>query len=163
MTSEMTFSLAYNNQLEFGLRALVILSHVYPHECDLEKLSYLDYIIVHSGDFNEYLKSIHAPIPYRSTEVLVRREQMKRGINLLCNYGLAMPVFLEKGFYYRISEEGVPFLDSLAEAYVKYVDERASWAVREFGKYSSSELSNLICEANIDGDAEIVFQTGVLV
>lgn len=141
---------AFNNHIEFGLRALIILKNTFPNACDIDRLSILDYIVVHSGDFGEALPSLHAPIPNRNHELYVRRIAMSMGLELLNQYGLVTPILDVKGVGYVISDDGEPFLDMLREPYGKHVQERAKWVIQEYSSYDNSHLTAIIIESNND-------------
>jgi hypothetical protein len=147
----------FNNEIEYGLRALIILQNIFPNRCDLDILACLDYLVVHSGDFNPDLKSVHAPLPGRKEEIFIRRNLLEKGLNLLMNYCLVKPIYLPEGVYYQISDEGEPFLDSLNENYTYFVKKRAMWAVKEFGG-SEVELIRAKIKNSLDSiDSEIAF------
>ena len=152
-------NLAFNNHVEYGLRALAILKHLYPSSGDLDKLACVDYIVVHSGDFSNSLNSLHAPIPHRSSELYIRRSLMRDGLNLLCQYGLVSVINDESGFQYLLTEEGEPFLDMLSSEYLEHVQKRAKWAVSEYGMLDSESLRRSIQQSFNGTDAEIAFRT----
>lgn len=147
----------FNNHVEYGLRALIILKQIYPGRCDLSHISCLDYLVVHSGDFNSSLKSIHAPTPNRKEEIYIRRSLFEEALKLLSRYCLVKPVFLAEGIYYEITDEGEPFLDSLSEEYTALVDERAAWAVKEYGDMDVDSLRRTIKESIGSISSEIAF------
>ncbi|HAS6345124.1 ABC-three component system middle component 2 [Vibrio vulnificus] len=155
-------NLAFNNHVEYGLRALAILKYLYPTYGDLDKLACLDYIVVHSGDFSNSLDSLHAPIPHRSSELYIRRSLMRDGLKLLCQYGLASIINDESGLQYVLTEEGEPFLDMLGSEYVEHVQKRAKWAVSEFGLLDSESIRRSIQQSFNGTDAEIAFRTHIL-
>lgn len=152
----------FNNRIEYGLRALVILQAMYPSRCDLNYLSCLDYLVVHSGDFNNYLKSLHAPVPNRKNEIYIRRNLIEEGLKLLSLYCLVRPVYLPDGIYYEITDEGEPFLDSLSEEYTSQVRLRASWAVDEFEGLDATMLRKKIGSALESKDSDIAFHMDFL-
>lgn len=130
----------FNNNIEYGLRAILLLQAMYPKKCDLDLLSYLDYIVVHSGDFDKELYSLHAPIPNRKNEVLIRRSLLEGGLKLYSNYCFVKPVYEPNGIFYELTEECEPFLDSLSEEYTKQVKLRAKWAVEKYSLMNLKEL-----------------------
>src|SRR4051794_18613760 len=78
---------AFNSPLETGVRALTILEAAFPNSCDLQRLVELDYLVVHSGDVGGP-ESLHAPLPLRAGELLVRRELIEKGLLLMMSRGL---------------------------------------------------------------------------
>lgn len=152
----------FNNEVEYGLRTLVLLLYLYPETYDLTQLVYLDYLLVHSGDFNDDLKSLHAPIPYRKEEIYIRRSLIENGINLFSSKGLIDIEFNLSGINYRATEEAQPFVDSLVEDYTTLLKERAEWIAGYFSKYRVEELSNLVKNTNEKENQDIVFKVNLI-
>src|SRR5260370_20026328 len=88
--------IAFNNPLESALRSLVLLVEAHPSGCDLQKLVYFDYLLVHSADAGGP-ESLHPATPNRSGELLVRRGLLNAGLMLLLGRGLAQRQFGERG------------------------------------------------------------------
>ena len=61
----------FNSPFEAGVRSLAILVAAFPEAYDLQRLVEMDYLVVHSGDVNGPA-SLHAPLPMRAGELLVR-------------------------------------------------------------------------------------------
>jgi hypothetical protein len=135
----------FNTPLETGVRSLTILDALFPHECDLHRLVTFDYFVVHSGDAGGP-RSIHAPLPLRSAELLVRRGLVERGLLLMQARGLVARELTENGFFYRATEFSTPFLSSLQASYLQRVRERASWVAETFGAISDIELAKIVRE-----------------
>jgi len=72
----------FNSPLETGVRSLAILVAAYPASFDLQRLVEMDYLVVHSGDAGGP-KSLHAPLPLRAGELLVRRGLIEKGLLLI--------------------------------------------------------------------------------
>ena len=83
----------FNSPLEIGLRVLYVLSELYPKGCDLQRLVYYDYILVHSNDVPSGPKSIHPNTPHRTAEILVKRELVKKGLTLMNSKQLIKSIF----------------------------------------------------------------------
>lgn len=147
----------FNNNIDMGLRALSILQFAYPKSYDLSKLVFLDYIIVHSGDFNSPFKSLHAPVPNRKSEVYIRRSLLEQGILLFSKYGLVIPQFLAEGVFYLMADSGEPYLDSLGEEYTTMLKLRAEWVVCKYGKYSAEQLREIVTNSTENLHQEIAF------
>lgn len=69
----------FNSPLETGLRSVAILAEACPDEFDLQRLLYLDYLVVHSSDADGPT-SLHPNTPLRNGELLVRRGLIERGL-----------------------------------------------------------------------------------
>ena len=99
----------FNSALETGIRSLAILVAAYPEPFDLERLIEMDYLVVHSGDADGP-ESLHAPLPMRAGELLVRRGLIEKGLLLMMSRHLVRRVPAEEGFNYIAGEAAAPFL-----------------------------------------------------
>lgn len=133
----------FNTPLETGVRALVVLDALFPDSSDLQRLVTFDYLVVHSGDAGGP-QSIHAPLPLRSGELLVRRGLIERGLLLMESRGLVRREPSSAGFYYRATEQSTPFLSALQSKYVGRLVNRAEWAAETFGSFGEAELNTLV-------------------
>lgn len=132
----------FNSPLETGVRALSILEAAHPDGCDLQRLVELDYLVVHSGDA-EGPESLHAPLPMRAGELLVRREIIERGLLLMASRGLVERVATPSGIFYRASEAAAPYMSALSAPYSTELRARASWAVQAFGHMNTDALRKI--------------------
>jgi hypothetical protein len=130
---------AFNSPLETGVRSLSILVAAFPLLFDLQRLVELDYLVVHSGDANGP-DSLHAPLPLRAGELLVRRELIANGLLLMMSRNLVVRTPSPVGIEYGASDAAAPFLMMLESDYSLRLRERAQWAVQEFGSLSSDEI-----------------------
>jgi hypothetical protein len=69
--SEAPIERLFNTPLECGLRLLYLLNASKPKKLDLQRLITYDYLLVHSGDVDDSLGSLHPAVPFRGTEWLV--------------------------------------------------------------------------------------------
>lgn len=138
----------FNSPLESGLRTLILLNHSYPKAMDTQKLVALDYLLVHSGDANGP-QSIHPPTPLRAGEFLVRHELIKQGIMLLLSRSLITRELKDNGIYFKASNSGAAFLDSLKSDYITSLREVADWVIENFGSMSEHKLEAFF-KKNID-------------
>ncbi len=121
----------FNSPLETGVRALTILEACFPEALDIQRLIELDYLVVHSGDAGGP-KSLHAALPLRSGELLVRREVVADGLALMMSRGLVLREPKSNGIFYKAAETVVPFLASLTNVYTQDLRDRAAWAASNF-------------------------------
>jgi hypothetical protein len=135
-----TVNAPFNSPLECGLRTLVLLAAAQPSACDLQRLVFYDYLLVHSGDVPDGPESIHPPTPLRSGEALVRRHWIERGLLLMISRELISRTFSENGILYQASPLSDPFLGYMEQPYTKKLQERAAWVVATFGFYSDHQL-----------------------
>lgn len=129
----------FNSPLETGIRSLEILVAAYPAAFDLERLIEMDYLVVHSGDADGP-ESLHAALPMRAGELLVRRGLIEKGLLLMTSRNLIQRISAEDGFHYIAGEGAAPFLSSLTSTYSQRLKERAQWAVERFSGVTTSEI-----------------------
>ena len=137
----MSVDMTFNSPLECGLRALALLeASGRDHACDLQRLVFFDYLLVHSGDVTNGPPSIHPATPLRSGEALVRRQWLERGLLLMLSRELIQRNFSDAGIDYTASDITTAFLTYLEQPYTRRLRERAEWVVSQFGGYSSADL-----------------------
>lgn len=133
----------FNSPLETGLRSLAILDAAFPKQFDLQRLVELDYLVVHSADIDGP-SSLHAPLPYRAGELLVRRALIERGLIMMISRGLIERQITVDGFEYIASDLTAPYLSSLSAPYTIQLRERAKWLVGNFAGFTTDDLRKLI-------------------
>ena len=132
----------FNSALEIGLRALALLTALYPQAIDLQAMVELDYLMIHSGDADGP-ESLHPPLPMRSGEMLVRRSMLERGVLLMISRGLIARESNVSGFSYRATDAAQPLLDALASPYVQALRSRAKWVAEAFGSMAADDLARV--------------------
>jgi hypothetical protein len=139
----------FNSPLEVGLRTLYILNELYPRGCDLQRLVYYDYILVHSNDVPNGPKSIHPSIPHRTSEILIKRDLVKKGLTLMNSKQLIIAIFDKTGIIYSATELTKPFLEYNNSEYASQLKNVSNWLVNKFEAYSDEKLS-LFIKNNMD-------------
>ena len=124
------------------MRSLAILVAAFPAAFDLQRLVEMDYLVVHSGDADGP-QSLHAPLPLRAGELLVRRGLIEKGLILMMSRGLVQRIPADDGFSYVAAETAAPFIASLTADYSRRLCERAEWAVRRFQYVTTNEIRHL--------------------
>lgn len=132
----------FNSALETGIRSLAILVAAHPAAFDLERLVEMDYLVVHSGDVNGPA-SLHAALPMRAGELLVRRGLIEKGLLLMTSRNLIQRILAEDGFNYVAGDAAAPFLASLISIYSQRLKERAQWAVDRFTDMTTFEIRQI--------------------
>lgn len=132
----------FNSPLETGVRSLAILVAAFPAPFDLQRLVEMDYLVVHSGDADGP-KSLHAPLPLRAGELLVRRGLIEKGLILMTSRGLVQRLHDDDGFSYVAGETAAPFIASLTTDYSRRLRERAEWAVSRFQDAPTEEIRRI--------------------
>ncbi|MCW6091725.1 hypothetical protein FC826_02985 [Clostridium botulinum] len=131
-----------NTPVELGMRALVILSLNQEIDFDLERLIYYDYISTHLSDYNEQFKSLHPSSPYRSGEVLAKREIMRKGLLFLIKKDLIYILFNSDGIIYRPNKYSMHFLNEFKSPYLQQLINHASNGSNLLNDKSIEELRN---------------------
>ena len=129
----------FNSPLETGIRSLSILVAAHPAPLDLERLVEMDYLVVHSGDASGP-ESLHAALPMRAGELLIRRALIEKGLLLMTSRNLIQQIPTEDGFNYVAGDTAAPFLASLTSTYSQRLIERAQWAIERFEGVTTSEI-----------------------
>jgi hypothetical protein len=149
----------FNTPLETGIRMLALLD-VSRAACDLQRLSFYDYLVVHSADVQGGPESIHPATPHRSGEFLVRRGLVERALLLMLSRGLVARAFSSDGISYSATRLTKPFLDHLEAPYTRLLRDRAVWVVERFGGMSDSSLRGYFSEHLGEWGAEFIRDTG---
>ena len=129
----------FNSPLEAGIRTVAILVPAHPRALDVTRLVAFDYIAVHSGDIGGP-ESLHPQLPHRSSELLVRRNIIERGLHLMIHRGLVERRADASGISYRAGELAETFLSALTAPYVTALRESGEWVIRTFGDMSEDTL-----------------------
>ena len=133
----------FNSPLETGLRSLAILEAAFPNCYDLQRLVEMDYLVVHSSDVGGPA-SLHAPLPLRAGELLVRRQLIERGLLLMMSKGLIERRTASDGIEYVAGDTASPYLASLTAPYTLQLRERARWLVDNLASFTTEEIRGLI-------------------
>ena len=106
------FGYLFNSQLEAGIRAVIILELLRPEVADLSEMVLFDHVVVHSHDIGGP-RSLHAEVPARKGELLVRRRLVESGLELMRRCHLVEKDCNEFGFVWRASDNVGKALKSL--------------------------------------------------
>lgn len=131
----------FNSSLETGIRSIALLEAVYPSSLDLQRLIEYDYLTVHSGDAGGPT-SLHAPLPLRTGEILVRRTIVESGLRLMMSRDLAKQTPTTNGILYCATDNTRAFLSTLKTPYIIKLLERAKWVVEYFSSFDDKNLFN---------------------
>jgi hypothetical protein len=134
----------FNTPIEVGLRALIILNEASPASMDLNKLVIYDYLVTHSSDIDNCMKSLHPSIPHRSGEIIIKRKVMQEGINLMYSRELLDIEYTQNGVYYKANELSSYFIKYLNSSYAQDVIKYTRWLNEKFKHYSDEELYEYI-------------------
>jgi hypothetical protein len=137
----------FNSALETGIRALVVLEAFYPRQCDLLEMTWLDHLVVHTGDLDGQdapPHSLHPDLPTRFGELLVRRQLVEKSLRLMQEVHLIDVFETEDGITFGASEDAPSYLDLLQAPYSVALKERAQWMAKRFAGMSRGEMRRLI-------------------
>lgn len=137
---------AFNSKLETGIRALVVLDAFYPRRCDLAEVTWLDYLVVHTGDLDgqNVPESLHPDLPNRAGELLVRRQLVEQSLRIMQQMHLIEVFECETGIEFCASEDAPSYLDLLQAPYSLALKERAKWMANHFVDQTATEMRSLI-------------------
>jgi hypothetical protein len=143
-----------NGPVEMALRTLVLLTTL-GDPVDLDQLIAFDFLAIHSGDVEEGPASLHPPSPHRDSELLVRRQLVLDGLQVLVARALVEREFGEEGITYRTTPGGLFLADHFESPYAKELGARAEWIANRFGALSNSQVRALI-SVETDSRLELV-------
>ncbi|KJK04618.1 hypothetical protein UB44_03320 [Burkholderiaceae bacterium 26] len=147
---EHNYSAAYpfNSTLETGIRALVVLEAFYPRRCDLLEMTWLDHLVVHTGDLGgqDVPESLHPDLPNRTGELLVRRQLVEQSLRMMQQVHLVEVFETEAGIEFSASEDAPSYLDLLQAPYSVALKQRARWMAERFAALDTTEIRSLVEE-----------------
>ena len=148
----------FNNEIEMGLRILVILKRIYPNSLDKEMINYYSYFCLHSKDIGDS-DSLHPDVPNRFGELSVKMKIIHRSIKILILKGLVKQVYIKSGVEYKATEDTTPFLDNLTENYFKELTQKAEWVCHKIGRLSTKEIKYYVNENKYKWGSELSYCT----
>jgi hypothetical protein len=134
----------FNSDVETGIRALIVLDALHPRECNIAELTWFDYVIVNTGQFEHGPPSIHPATAIVTGELLVRRHSIQRGLQMMQLLHLVQEAHGESGITYLAGEEAPLFIDRLVTSYHLQLKSRASWLASTFGDKRSDQIEAAI-------------------
>mgnify|MGYP006870676402 FL=1 len=140
----------FNNCVETGMRTLCLLNSLYPRSFDLETLVCLDYLCVHTGDFDTSVKSLHPANPYRTGELYVRRSIIEEGLRLFIAKGLIEVRYDISGIEYLASDEAASFLDKVSASYSVELMERTEWVSSKLQELDKNNIQSIVKSVTAD-------------
>ena len=136
----------FNSTLETGIRALVVLEAFHPRRCDLMEMTWLDHLVVHTGDLegDDVPDSLHPDLPNRAGELLVRRQLVERGLRMMQKVHLVEVFETEAGIEFAASEAAPSYLELLQAPYSVALKARARWMAEQFAELSTAKIRTII-------------------
>jgi hypothetical protein len=136
----------FNSMLETGIRALVLLEAFHPRRCDLLEMTWLDHLVVHTGDLDDpdAPSSLHPDLPNRAAELVVRRPLVEKSLRLMQQLHLVEVFENEDGITFGASDDAPIYLDLLQAPYSVALKERAQWMAERFANKPPAEMREQI-------------------
>ncbi|WP_273320570.1 ABC-three component system middle component 2 [Vallitalea guaymasensis] len=133
----------FNTEIETSIRLLTVISQI--DGCvDLQKLIYMDFLILHYGNIDKKSVSLHPANPYHVTEIFSRRELIKSSVSILLKKGLIDLHMSDKGIEYSRNGLSNPFLKLFDSDYFLELKENVEIVVSNYGNYTTTDLTNFI-------------------
>lgn len=132
----------FNSALETGVRALVVLEAFHPRRFDLLDMTWLDHLVVHTGDLDdaEAPGSLHPDLPNRAAELVVRRPLVEKSLRLMQQLHFVDVFENEDGITYGASDNAPIYLDLLQAPYTVALKDRAQWMAERFADLPSADM-----------------------
>lgn len=133
----------FNSAIESALRSLIIIKKL--KSVNLDKLIIYDYLCLNTKDFNGP-NSLHAPIPNRNVQILIRRKMIQEGLKILIAKELINVKPLKTGMFYSSNKSTELFSEYLNSEYKKEFTLRVEWVVQNFIDWSDAKLMKFVNE-----------------
>lgn len=133
----------FNTPFEAGLRSLFILAAAGRRSFDTQRLVYLDYALVHSGDLHGPA-NLHPRTPSQKGELLVRRELVQEGLALMRSRELIERRFAATGIVYAATAAGRHVASEFDSDYAQLLRERGAWLITSFADATDQALATLL-------------------
>jgi hypothetical protein len=135
----------FNSPLETGVRSVVLLNTAYPRAFDLKELTWLDHLVVHTGDISGP-NSLHPKVPHRDGELLVRRSLVEQGVTLMRNLHMIEAKYGASGIVYAALDQAGPFIKLIRTEYGRALKERAAWLISYLAERGEEHLHQVITQ-----------------
>lgn len=135
----------FNSPLETGVRSVVLLNVAFPRAFDLTELTWLDHLVVHTGDMSGP-ESLHPNVPQRDGELLVRRSLVEQGLKLMRRLHLVEAKYGRDGFVYASLDQAAPFAKLIRSEYGRLLKLRAEWLIGYLSERGDDQLQEIISQ-----------------
>lgn len=134
----------FNTPLELGLRTLFIMTRFYPENLSIESIIYLDYFAIHSSDIKEGPKSLHPKYPFRSSELVVKREILQKSMAFLVSKELVEIKLTNEGIYYASTDIGRHLISLFESNYSKQLVSVCDWLYERFSNLTEEDMAQIV-------------------
>ncbi|MFJ6610029.1 ABC-three component system middle component 2 [Streptomyces sp. NPDC091289] len=121
------------------MRVLALLDEVSPRALDIAQLAYLDYCMLHSGEFGGP-GSLHPTLPAGPGELGVKRKLIESGLQLMLRASMVEVRAERIGIVYAASDSAEGFLNVLDSKYIEDLKVRAKWVAGEIASMNEQNL-----------------------
>lgn len=130
-----------DTQIETSLIILIILCQFKNKLIDLDTLTYLEHLILHSGDADGP-SNIFADSPFRNIEHSIKKDLISKSLLHLIDRDLVTIHFKSNGIFYSSNLISFLFLEKFqSEMYIE-LTERANWLEKQFSNYKLDDFKN---------------------
>ena len=133
----------FNTEEEVGVRLLFILKLI-KEKASLTRLLYYDYFALHLDDTDSNYESLHPSNPSHSTEIIVRRQLIKRAIECMSLKGLLDVKYTAHGIYYKRNNATSGFLSYFQSDYVKHLRKNIEIVDKRFCDFTDHRLDKYV-------------------
>jgi len=135
----------FNSPLETGVRSVVLLNCAYPRAFDIKEMTWLDHLVVHTGDIAGP-ESLHPNVPHRDGELLVRRSLVEKGLALMQRLHMIEQKYNESGIVYAALDNSASFVTLLRSDYGRALKVRAKWLIDYLSERGDEHLHEVITQ-----------------
>lgn len=132
----------FNGPVETGMRSLLLLEAFHPVALDLDRLSLLDYFVVHTADIDGP-NSLHPALSSNVGEYRIRRRVIEDGITLMRHASLVDVIEDERGVQFVSGDDAPAFIKLLATDYNLQLMARAEWLAEQAKTAGDDFLASL--------------------
>lgn len=133
-----------DSEIEYGLRALIIISIMDKCELSFEKILIFDYMMTDINDFDVTMESVHPKTSYRYAKLFVKRQVYKKGLTYCISKNLIDIQYTTEGIIYRKTSLTDIFLEYLEVPYVDKLKYCTYKINKLYGAVSLTDLQILI-------------------
>lgn len=134
----------FNGTLETGIRLVFILHAFYPTAVDINKLTYLDYLVVRTSLLDGGPPDLHPPTPIIPPVTQVRRKFVQAAVSLMMTRNLVEQVVEPGGIYYLAGDNSEFFVNAVQTSYLLQLSQCARWLADYFRDYSDEGFEALM-------------------
>jgi hypothetical protein len=141
----------FNTPFETGLRLLLVLYTANSSGMSIDRLVALDFMALYGKDFNISKVNLNGMNGFNFSELPTRREICIQGMKEFALDGLVDVTYTKNGFKYKISKNGIQYVEALNSDYAKQYVSTLQNVLDAFGKKSDAalvrEINNKAVEA----------------